>query len=222
MKYFKTNIKRSFQNEYQVIGHANGIQVPNGKAYFDRIGAGEIITDAPVFDYFFLESYGEKKDWEWRLQDIHSFIGTGSIIIGWYISDAFKTLLEQFCIAPQTHFYETRLLYKGEKIKYWIFQKQFERSKYIDFSKSKFGLENETTMYSFDNEADYINMYRMKYRELKKDLKTVYQSIKYDFDLFQSTEEDIIITETLKNAIESKGLEGFEFSELDYEVKVGN
>ena len=220
MKYYKVDrifIDKKFNKG---ISNANGIQVPNGKAYFDRMGAGEIITDTPVFDYFFLESYGDKKDWEWRLQDVHSFIGTGSIITGWYISDAFKTLLEQFCIAPQTHFYETRLLYKGEKLKYWIFQKQFQRSKYIDFSKSKFGLENETTLYSFDNEGEYQKSYRKEYNETDRKYITIKQVINSYYDLFKTTANDIVITETLKNAIESKGLEGFEFSELDYEVIV--
>ncbi len=196
------------------------MQVPNGKTYFDRMGAGEIITDAPVFDYFFLESYGAKKDWEWRLQDIHSFIGEYPIGNHWYISDALKTLLEQFRIAPQTHFYETRLLYKGEKIKYWIFQMQFERNKYIDFSKSKFGLENETTLYSFNNEEEYQTNYRKEYNETDRKYITLKQVIQSSYDLFKTTANDIVITETLKKAIESNGLEGFEFLELHYEVVV--
>ena len=61
MKYYKTKIKRIFDKENKVLGHANGEFVPNGRFYFDRIGNGEIIEDAPVFDYFHLQSFGEKK-----------------------------------------------------------------------------------------------------------------------------------------------------------------
>ena len=114
MKYYKTEIKRIFDKENKVLGHANGEFVPNGAFYFDRIGNGEIIEDAPVFDYFHLQSFGKKKDWEWRLQDVHGFMGVGSIIAGWYISDKLKSLLEKFRIAPKYHFYETRLLYKED------------------------------------------------------------------------------------------------------------
>jgi hypothetical protein len=220
MKYFKIDRIVIDKDYKKGISNANGIHVPNGKSYFDRMGAGEIITDAPVFDYFFLESYGDKKDWEWRLQDIHSFIGTGSIITGWYISNDFKLMLENFSIAPKTHFYETRLLYKGEKLQYWIFQKAFEQSLYIDFSKSTFTLADDNALYSFKNEADYIQAYRKEYRETDRELKTVKQVLQTNYDLFKSTDEDIICSERLKQAIEELGLEGLLFSEIDYEVIV--
>ena len=51
--------------------------------------------------------------WEWKLQDIHGFIEVGSIIIGWFISDYFKQLLDQFKIAEPYHFYASKLKYKS-------------------------------------------------------------------------------------------------------------
>ena len=128
MKYYKIDIKTFYDQPMQYvakgdtfkttkktlqIGRANGELVPNARHYFDRMGKGEIIKDAPVFDYFFLESFDKKIYWEWRLQDVHGFIGVGSIIIGWYISTRFKELLEQFKIAKDYYFYPTKLLYKG-------------------------------------------------------------------------------------------------------------
>ena len=60
MKYYKTKIKRIFDKENKVLGHANGEFVPNGRFYFDRIGKDEIIEDAPIFDYFHLQSFDKK------------------------------------------------------------------------------------------------------------------------------------------------------------------
>lgn len=40
-----------------VATNANGSKIPNGSDYFWRMDNGEIILDAPVFDYFYLESF---------------------------------------------------------------------------------------------------------------------------------------------------------------------
>ncbi|WGU68982.1 hypothetical protein QIU19_03590 [Capnocytophaga canimorsus] len=138
MKYYKLKMKRRFEEEDKVLGHANGEFVPNGAFYFDRIGEGEIIENAPVFDYFHLQSFGEEKDWEWRLQDVHGYMGEYPTHCIWYISDKLKTLLENFKIAPKYHFYETRLLYKGEKLKYWIFQFPIDYFLNVNYEKSFF------------------------------------------------------------------------------------
>ena len=60
MKYYQIRIERRFENEERVLGLANGEFVPNGNFYFDRMGKGEIIQDAPVFDYFHLEENAVK------------------------------------------------------------------------------------------------------------------------------------------------------------------
>lgn len=167
MKYYKIKKKGIFEKEDKVLGHANGQFVPNGAFYFDRIGEGEIIEDAPIFDYFHLQSFGEEKDWEWRLQDVHGFIYVGSIITGWYISDKLKMLLENFKIAPKYHFYETRLLYKGEKLKYWIFQFPIEPLQNIVFEKTNFcylkdGKQNEIKI---KNEPEFMQIRRKLFLE---------------------------------------------------------
>ncbi|MDR1526050.1 MAG: hypothetical protein LBS46_00045 [Dysgonamonadaceae bacterium] len=218
MKYYNLKIERRFPKEDKVLGHANGEFVPNGKAYFDRMGKGEIIEDAPLFDYFYLKSYGSKEDWEWRLQDIHGFIGVGSIITGYYISDDFKVLLENFKIAPKYHFYETRLLYKGKKLKYWIFQFPINPLKNINFKESEFVLPNEDKIFDFHSDEEYLFFYRKEYRETKRELRGVKECLNDHFDIAKTTNNDIVVSEQLKNAIEEAMLQGFIFSELDYKV----
>ena len=137
MKYYKIKRKTRFPELGRIASGAEGKNVPE-KEYFDRIGKGEIIENTPIFDYFVLESFDKEKYWEWALFDIHSFIGEGSQIFGWYISDKLKSLLEKFRIAPKYHFYETRLLYKGEKFKYWIFQFPIDVFYNYNYEKSDF------------------------------------------------------------------------------------
>ena len=80
MKYYKiTDISLDLEQKSKGlvadVPSANGEFVPNGAFYFDRMRKREIIEDAPIFDYFHLQSFGEKKDWEWRLQDVHGGMG---------------------------------------------------------------------------------------------------------------------------------------------------
>lgn len=218
MKYYIIKIKSIFDEEDRILGRANGENVINGKYYFDKIGKNEIVKNTPLFDYFHLESYDKPEYWEWKLQDIHEFIGVGSIMTGWYISDDLKLLLGNFKVAPKYHFYETRLLYKEKKLKYWIFQFPIEPLKNIDFQKSTFVLEDDKNIYNFSSEEDYLVFYRQEYKQTKRKLKILCQVLKSSYDLFLTTHNDKVVSENLKNAIETMGITGFEFLELDYEV----
>ena len=60
MKYYKIDYKGIFKEENKVLGQANGEFVPNGAFYFDRMRKREIIEDAPIFDYFHLQSFDKK------------------------------------------------------------------------------------------------------------------------------------------------------------------
>ena len=197
MKYYKIKRKTRFPELGRIASGAEGKNVPE-KEYFYRIGKGEIIENTPIFDYFVLESFDKEKYWEWALFDIHSFIGEGSQIFGWYISDKLKSLLEKFRIAPKYHFYETRLLYKEEKFKYWIFQFP------IDV------LHN----YNYD-EYDY-----KIWKETKKNIEWRKIVLIDKFDIVGTWQGDILCSERLKQAIEENGITGFEFFEIDYEVVV--
>jgi hypothetical protein len=201
---------------------ANGEYVPGGKQYFDRMGKGEVVVDAPLFDYFHLQSYGPQKDWEWRLQDAHDFIGEYPTGGCWYISDRFKQLLEQFKIGKGCHFYPTKLLFRGEKLDYWIFQYAINPMQNIDFGRSFFHIEGEehpvegvTTWQEYD-EFD-IQLYNQSKRSLVWDYATLTED--YDF-LYYIAEGDILVSERLKDAIRAAGIEGLEFKDISYRLVI--
>ena len=218
MKYYKTKIKRIFDKENKVLGHANGEFVPNGAFYFDRIRKDEIIEDAPVFDYFHLQSFGEKKDWEWRLQDVHGGMGVYPSGAFWYISDKLKSLLEKFRIAPKYHFYETRLLYKEEKFKYWIFQFPIDYFQNVNHEKSFYSIPDENILLNFKNKEEFLAANKEEFRKTKRELITKKICYSENYDLVVNNSTEILCSERLKQAIEENGIIGFEFFEIDYEV----
>ncbi|MDR3140742.1 MAG: hypothetical protein LBU37_03320 [Tannerellaceae bacterium] len=218
MRYFRIKIRPFFEG--RIVSDANGEFVADADLYFTKIRYGEIVENTPIFDYFHLQSFDKKEFWEWKLQDVYrggwEYPGNRN----WYISDRFKLLLERYIIASQYHFYETRLLYKYKKLKYWIFQFPVTPYKNIDFSKSEFILEQENKVYNFSSEEEYTSCYRKTYKEVKKKMKCVKIYLKDICDITKSTNNDIIVSERLKIAMEKINIEGFEFSELDYEIIV--
>ena len=217
MKYYKTKIKRIFDKENKVLGHANGEFVPNGAFYFDRIRKDEIIEDAPIFDYFHLQSFDKRKFWEWRLKDVHGGMGVYPSGAFWYISDKLKSLLEKFKIAPKYHFYETRLLYKEEKFKYWIFQFPIDYFLNINYEKSFYSIPDENILLNFKNKEEFLAANKEEFRKTKRELITKKICYLENYDLV-ANDTDILCSEHLKQAIEENGIIGFEFFEIDYEV----
>lgn len=231
MKYYKItdkslDLERKSKGLKADIPSANGQFVPNGAFYFDRMRKKEIIKNAPIFDYFHLQSFGEEKDWEWRLQDVHGGMGEYPSGTYWYISDKLKNLLENFKITTKYHFYETRLLYKGEKLKYWIFQfiasyRKLNKMQYVDFPKSIFYINNQT--YSAKSYEEWSDINEEMYDKFNKDLKIKKVVLTEFFDFFplNPISSDIIVSENLKQAIEENNIIGFDFFDIDYEVVVG-
>lgn len=86
MNYYKISIKTLYKENDRIASSANGEKINEADYYFIKMDNGEIVYDAPVFDYFFLESYDKKEFWEWLLTDSYDFIGKGSRIPGWLIS----------------------------------------------------------------------------------------------------------------------------------------
>ena len=222
MKYYKIKRKTLFPELGRIASGAEGKNVPE-KEYFYRIGKREIIENTPIFDYFVLKSFDKEKYWEWALFDVHNFIGVGSIMCGWYISDKLKSLLEKFKIAPKYHFYETRLLYKEEKFKYWIFQFPIEPLKNIIFEKSNFyyikdGKQNEIKI---KNESEFMQIRSDLFIEEDIELECSKVCLLDSFDIvYQQPNGGVLCSEHLKQAIEENGITGFEFFEIDYEVVV--
>ena len=220
MKYYKIKRKTRFPELGRIASSAEGKNVPE-KEYFYRIGKGEIIENTPIFDYFVLKSFDKEKYWEWALFDVHDFIGVGSIMCGWYISDKLKMILEKFRIAPKYHFYETRLLYKEEKFKYWIFQFPIEPLQNIIFEKSDFyyikdGKQNEIEI---KNESEFMQIRSDLFIGEDIELECSKVCLLDSFDIvYQQPNGDILCSEHLKQAIEENGITGFEFFDIDYEV----
>ena len=222
MKYYKiTDISLDLEQKSKGlvadVPSANGEFVPNGAFYFDRMRKREIITDAPIFDYFHLQSFGEKKDWEWRLQDVHGGMGVYPSGAFWYISDKLKSLLEKFKIAPKYHFYETRLLYKEEKFKYWIFQFPIDYFQNVKYEKSFYSIPDENILLNFKNKEEFLAANKEEFRKTKKELITKKICYLENYDLV-ANDTDILCSERLKQSIEENGIVGFEFFEIDYDV----
>ena len=218
MKYYKIKRKTRFPELGRIASGAEGKNVPE-KEYFYRIGKGEIIENTPIFDYFVLKSFDKEKYWEWALFDVHDFIGVGSIMCGWYISDKLKSLLEKFRIAPKYHFYETRLLYKEEKFKYWIFQFPIDYFQNVKYEKSFYEIPDENILLNFKNKEEFLAANKEEFRKTKKELITKKICYLENYDLV-ANDTDILCSERLKQAIEENGITGFEFFEIDYEVVV--
>ncbi|WP_084060132.1 hypothetical protein [Cellulophaga tyrosinoxydans] len=217
MKYYKLEMERRFPEQDQVLGHANGQYVPNGKMYFDKIGKREILLNTPIFDHFHLQSYGPENEWEWRLQDVHGGIGVYPRGGYWYISNDFKLLLENFSIAPSYHFYETRLLYKGKKLVYWIFQFPINPLENYNYKKSEYYLDGErVTGLKNADEYDAYDDDIWKKTKKKIEWKKLVLQDTYDFSI--GIDGSKIVSENLKDAIEKMQLKGFIFSALAYEV----
>jgi len=219
MKYYKIEIQKFYED--RIASAANGKNVSNKEDYFYRIRKGEILCDTPIFDYFVLESFDKEKYWEWMLFDVHSGIGEYPFNSNWYISNKLKKILTNFIVSPEYCFYETNLLYKEEKLKYWIFQfvapyRKLNKMKYISFEDSLFISNSEKLKISnldeFDEKNDVIEI----------SLKKIHLSDYFDFIPLSPITSDIIVSERLKKVMEENEITGFEFSELDYEVITEN
>lgn len=233
MKYY--SIKLSFFNHNdenkRTTSKAKGDKIPNADYYFYEMREGKIIPDAPIFDYFFLESFDEKRYWEKYLLDVHGFIGEGSQILGWFVSKDLKLLFENFNL-PEPHcFYPSKLLYKKEKLDYYIYQFDGNQistelsEKYIRWDISTFKNPIDGEYLSINTLEDFIDKYRniMRLSKYKKSIIPQKVVLNQFFDLFPlhiEASSAYISSQRLKQAIEDMGITGFEFSELDYEVVI--
>ncbi|WP_320053093.1 hypothetical protein [uncultured Acetobacteroides sp.] len=222
MRYYRVKIVSIFNTPEGVLGHANGEYVLDGKQYFYRMGKGEVVMDAPVFDYFHLQSYGPQKNWEWRLQDVHGFIGEYPTGGCWYISDRLKQLLGQFKIGQGYHFYPTKLLFRGDKLDYWIFQYAIHPLQNINFGRSFFHVEGEEhPVEGISTWQEYEEFDIQLYNQSKRSHVWDYTTFNSDYDfLYYIVEGDILVSERLRDAIEKTGIEGLEFKEVSYMLNI--
>jgi hypothetical protein len=230
MKYFEIKIRGFYANE-MIASDANGDKVSDAALYFQAISEGKVLKDAPIFDYFFLESYDRKKNWEWKLLDVHGLIREASRISGWLISDDLKLLLENFNLPISCHLYPSKLLYKKNKLDYFILRfsgrTTFQQSllRYIDYSRTIFRNPKNAENIIIHGANDFLPTYTRVYDEnesldLAMQNKRLVLNEALDFFPMQNFLGQNIVSEKLKEAIETMGITGFEFSELDYEVVI--
>jgi hypothetical protein len=231
MKYYKIAIRGYYEEYNRIANDAEGEEIFNADYYFKRIRDGEFVTNAPVFDYFYLKSFDKKEYWEWKLCDVHSFIGEAShLSTCWFISRKLKLLLEKFKLSKPCHYYDSKLLYDGKKLDYYIFQFTgnliYEQIlEYIEYSKSIFWNPTRKIEVKVNNTDSFLTEYD-KIGDENRGVGNIIQNRKLvlkeplDFFSMSSLTMGNIVSERLKTAMEEAGIEGFEFSELDYDVIV--
>ena len=227
MKYYKIFVKRYYDE--RIASSVNFIN-DSENSNFKQIDNGNIVFDVPILDYFYLESFDKKENWEWNLFDVHNFIGIANrLSTCFFISEKLKELLEKFIITEPHFYYQSKLLYKREKLNYYIFQftgtKTFiEIFSYIDFKKSIFfdPIKKENVIVSNSDEfiLNYKKIYKVNGNENKLRNRKLVVKQELDFIPLGTFMSDNIVSERLKQAIEENDITGFEFSELDYEVIV--
>ena len=157
----------------------------------------EIIEDAPIFDYFHLQSFDKRKFWEWRLQDVHGGMGVYPSGAFWYISDKLKSLLEKF--------------------KYWIFQFPIGGFHNYNYEQSEYFIDNQRVL-GIKTAEEYDEYDYKIWKETKKNIEWRKIVLIDKFDIVDTWQGDILCSERLKQAIEENGITGFEFFDIDYEV----
>lgn len=231
MKYYKIEVQSHYLKEGMIASHANGDNVENGEKYFDLIDEGELLDSPPVFNSFFLESFDKKKYWEWILCDVHGFIGEGSQMTGSAIlvSPALKEILESVQLATPYRFYPSTLKYKREILERYIFHYSGDKiwknkMDVIDFKKSHFyhSLTKETV--EVDDVHTRLDEARKIYNAHNGNHRLLFDKIvlkePLDFFCLSIDTGNFIASERFRERVESAGLVGFEFSELEYEVEV--
>lgn len=229
MKYFKLNLQVNNLNN-RIVSSVDGEKIPNVDFFFNKLRDGDFIINPPVFDYFYLKSFDEKSFWDFKLNDVHSFINQGSQIKGLFISEKLKKIFEKHILANPYQFYLSKLLYKFDSYDYYIFQfagnMTFENFLLnINFKKSIFyNPKSEEDVFVINNK-EFIDNYKRIYKEndslelILKNRKLVLNEA-FDFFPMATFMKDNIVSNKLKKAIEDNNIQGFEFSELDYNVVI--
>lgn len=229
MKYYKIKIN-GFYGDGFIASEANGERVKDGSLYFDRLSSGEIVENAPIFDYFFLESYDKKKHWEWAIFDVHRFWLNTNLVGSWLVSSDLKLMLGTFNLPNPHHFYPSKLKYKESKLDYYIYQFAGDTmadsvlSKYIVWPETTYLNQKTETVFKVTSFEDLMLRFRAIYKESKilpvPSKITLNDSL--DFLPLARYFNSDIVSEKLKIAIEEMKITGFNFEELNYEVEVRN
>ncbi|CAM4126023.1 hypothetical protein [Zobellia nedashkovskayae] len=215
LRSYDENIKDELSEGPKVYPRANGDRVSNSNGFLSKGGEfGKIffenyVDDAPIFDYFYLYNLSYKKEYDWILLDAYGYIGQNiPSARGFLVSRKLKETLEEYSIAKPFRFYKSKLMYKGEKLEYFIFH--LAQNEWNEFN-------SEQSSFFMDNKRLDVKVSSNK--ELKKILKS---NLKIKMNLVFENQSDIfyfsqlgyLISELLKNKLEELKISGFEFNEL--------
>ncbi|WP_028523016.1 hypothetical protein [Runella limosa] len=172
-----------------------------------------IVENTPVFDYFILGDGYSRKKFDWIRLDMYGVFALGG---GFLVSERFKETISIFNL-PRHKFYPAKLMYKGEKFDYYVFQLgeetkiAFEKCAYADRNS---GIVQTAAELGIHSEEDYFDK-----RVIFFDKGSVLDI--HDFvldryhDYFISRELFKVVSEPLKEALEAAGLtEGWKFEDI--------
>ena len=189
-----------------------------------KISYGKYVdAAAEVFDHFSLASLSHSSGYDWILLDAYDFIGAVVPVesFGLLVSPKLRGVLETFRIAPPHRFYPAKLLYRGDKLDYFVFHPAHDKWANLVWERSEFTLRHrktrETEPYgrAIRDYEDY-NTQDKAARDTGRILAVSKACVRSHADLlFEYDRNCLAVSEPLKNAIESEGITGLETEPLE-------
>ena len=228
MKYYV--LKNSTGDD---IGNVTGIQIKgrsfdypyNDQSSYQHLSNLTPARITPNFDYLIVEPKAIMTD----------FISCTGIIhaTGFIVSEKSKKLLEQFKLMPH-HFYPVRLLHKTKFYDYHWLHLEHDYINDIDYNKSAFITKKPSpwNIPNWDEEKTSVNIRSIEnmisVRKENAGIRTIEPSFLHlanplvrDLNLFAFSsfgDDNVIISEKLKDAIDEFHLSGTEIIALQYPV----
>ncbi|MBT1700438.1 hypothetical protein KK083_26360 [Fulvivirgaceae bacterium PWU4] len=201
----------------RVYPQANGGKIFNARGFLGingKIHMTDYVDETPVFDYFYLYNLSSQREDDWILLDAYAFAGQNyPLIRGFLISEKFRQVLLSCKIADPSRFYKSKLMYKGEKIDYYIFH--LAQDEWMNFHS------HESAFYFDDKRIDVLIDSNASLKNLISDAKNQQKDLSMNLvlkdyaDIFFFSQFNYVVSEMLKQKMESEGLKGISFTYLE-------
>ena len=193
----------------------------SGKIYRDNF-----VSDDLCLDYFFLSDLDGNID-DWILMDVHRVSSppyANVAVKGFLASIKLKEIITSYKISEPFRLYPSKLMYQGKKTDYFLFQMARKNLEGFNFKKSQLfeiDLTDSTCKKELDMPQDenqflrniIIGGQRLSRKEPNKRL--LLEAVMENYcDIFYFTTTGIVVSEPLKNEIESQNITGLEFSKV--------
>ncbi|MDJ1482965.1 hypothetical protein QNI16_20855 [Cytophagaceae bacterium YF14B1] len=160
--------------------------------------------------------------------DMHDFIRKKPYAQVYSVSKRFKELLEKFTI-PNTKFYEGSVVWNEKEYPYFVWHILTQQFSFVDFEKSLFCDTNYFSKDAIGTEyykvSDFSKLYPLK-KEKKWDMWGFYRAVmKPEFrevDVYEMDYYGIVISERLKEAIESAQLTNVSITPCPIEFEISD